>query len=105
MVKIKYIVLGTNANGQHQHVGHQPNGLETRMISSTSTPDLASSNIISTMNATHSGIVLGGSSPDLVSRKNLGRVANHSKSKLMTDLTFSDQITSDQIIFSKCDLI
>ena len=62
-------------------MGHQPNGLETRMISSTSTPDLASSNIISTMNATHSGIVLGGSSPDLVSRKNLGRVANHSSSK------------------------
>ena len=82
---------GTNANGQHQHLGHhhQSNGLETRMMSSTSTPDLASSNIISAMNNTHSGIVLGGSSPDLVSRKNLGRVANKESNlhKTMENLT------------------
>ena len=81
---------GTNANGQHQHMGHPTaNGLETRMMSSTSTPDLASSNIISAMNTTHSGIVLGGSSPDLVSRKNLGRVANKESNlhKTMENLT------------------
>lgn len=62
-----------NVNGQHQHAS---NGIENRMISSTSTPDLASSNNImsTTMNASHSGVLLGGSSPDLVSRKNLGRV-------------------------------
>lgn len=65
---------GTNPNGQHQHIGGQQNG----MISSTSTPDLASTNIMSAMNATHSAL-LGGSSPDLVSRKNLGRVANAQK--------------------------
>ena len=59
------------------------------MMSSTSTPDLASSNIISAMNNTHSGIVLGGSSPDLVSRKNLGRVANKESNlhKTMENLT------------------
>ena len=53
---------------------NQANGTETRMVSSTSTPDLASTNIMSAMNASHSGVLLGGSSPDLVSRKNLGRV-------------------------------
>ena len=72
---------GTNANGQHQHIINA-NGSETRMISSTSTPDLASTNIMSAMNATHSGVLLGGSSPDLVSRKNLGRMANHKETTL-----------------------
>ena len=47
------------------------------MVSSTSTPDLASTNIMSAMNSSHSGVLLGGSSPDLVSRKNLGRVATN----------------------------
>jgi len=64
---------GTNANGQHLHMG---NGHENRIISSTSTPDLASSNIMATMNANQSGVMLGGSSPDLVSRKNLGKLAS-----------------------------
>ena len=54
------------------------------MISSTSTPDLASTNIMNVMNnatgsSAHAGVVLGGSSPDLVSRKNLGRVAAANK--------------------------
>ena len=52
---------GTNANGQQglQQGYAQMNGTETRMISSTSTPDLASTNIMSAMNATHSGVLLG----------------------------------------------
>ena len=72
---------GTNANGQHQHIHG-----ETRMISSTSTPDLATSvNISSTFNATHSGALLGGSSPDLVSRKNLGNKAKDQTMHQTTD--------------------
>ena len=53
-----------NANGQHQHgviapMGlNQVNGTETRMVSSTSTPDLASTNIMSAMNASHSGVFI-----------------------------------------------
>ena len=70
---------GTNANGQHQHL----TGGETRMISSTSTPDLATSNVVATFNATHTGgALLGGSSPDLVSRKNLGKVRDNSTTTL-----------------------
>ena len=66
---------GTNANGQHQHIHG-----EMRMMSSTSTPDLATSvNVSTTFNATHSGALLGGSSPDLVSRKNLGNKAKDSQ--------------------------
>ena len=88
---------GTNANGQHQHVigGHAVGGMlnggggghhgnhadpsQTRMVSSTSTPDLASTNIMNNhVSVSHSGnVFLGGSSPDLVSRKNLGRVHNN----------------------------
>ena len=72
---------GTNANGQHQHIHG-----ETRMISSTSTPDLATSvNISSTFNATHTGALLGGSSPDLVSRKNLGNKAKDQPLHQATD--------------------
>ncbi len=88
---------GLSSNGQHMH--HQVNGqgnAQNRMISSTSTPDLASSNNIMTgLNATHTGVpgggtvgtgspgvVLGGSSPDLVSRKNLGLIGNSNKSTL-----------------------
>ena len=37
---------------------NQVNGTETRMVSSTSTPDLASTNIMSAMNASHSGVFI-----------------------------------------------
>ena len=86
---------GLSSNGQHMHhQANSQNNAQNRMISSTSTPDLASSNnIMTALNATHTGVpgggtvgspgaVLGGSSPDLVSRKNLGLIANSNKSTL-----------------------
>ena len=78
------------------------------MVSSTSTPDLASTNIMSAMNASHSGVLLGGSSPDLVSRKNLGRMATNKENlttlhKTMDNLhnfiepTHDDETKMDQV--------